>query len=80
MSIVKDGLQPPGTAKILIPWSVSFCSSINSLNFKTAESVKLNIILLLYVLSYSGEMIRVFLFSRNSLENVLKISRRSSNY
>jgi hypothetical protein len=48
MSIVSDGLQPPGIAKILMPWSGRFCSFRNSLHFSTAESLILNIVVLLY--------------------------------
>ena len=43
MSIAKEGLQPPGTAKIRTPSPADPCFSTVSLNFFTALSVRLTI-------------------------------------
>jgi len=43
MSIASEGLQPPGTTKILIPSPAEPCWATTSLNFTTAPSVKLTI-------------------------------------
>jgi hypothetical protein len=44
MSIAREGLHPPGTAKIRTPSPADPCFSITSLNFLTAFSVRLTIL------------------------------------